>query len=113
MNRFGFIFLLFIAIATHRIVTAEDVYTSLSDMENLIDVEAMLIDDLKAYVAADEKKLDNVKRFFVYFIFSSAFKHECCSFIDPLLLFIIVVIDICIYCIVRKVNCLLPFKLID
>lgn len=64
-NKIGLIFLSFVAIAMHRCFTAEDVFTSLSEMESLLEAEGILISHLNEYISASENKLDKVKRFFL------------------------------------------------
>lgn len=60
-RRYQIAFVIFIAIATHRLCTAE-VFTAMSDMEELLETEAVLINNLEAYVAAHEAKLNYLKR---------------------------------------------------
>lgn len=60
-RRYQITFIVFIAIATQRFCTAE-VFTAMSDMEELLETEAVLINNLEAYVAAHETKLNYLKR---------------------------------------------------
>lgn len=53
--------LIFVAIATHRLCTAE-VFTAMAEMEELLETEAVLINNLEAYVEAHEYKLNYLKR---------------------------------------------------
>lgn len=59
-RRYQIAFVIFMAIATHRLCTAE-VFTAMSDMEELLETEAVLITNLEAYVAAHEAKLNYLK----------------------------------------------------
>lgn len=60
-RRFQLAFVIFVALSTHRLCKAE-VFTALSDMEELLETEAMLINNLEAYVAAQEHKLNYLRR---------------------------------------------------
>lgn len=60
-RRIRFSVLIFIGIAMCQFCTA-DVFTSMSEMEELMDSHAVLINNLEAYVAAHENKLINLKR---------------------------------------------------
>lgn len=41
---------------------AAEVFTALTEMEDLLDTEAVLINNLEAYVEAQEKKLNFLRR---------------------------------------------------
>lgn len=56
-------FIIFAATSTllHRLCSAE-VFTALSDMEELLETEAVLINNLEAYVATQDQKLNYLRR---------------------------------------------------
>lgn len=51
----------FIICAAYRLCSAE-VFTALSEMEELLETEVVLINNLEAYVAAQEHKLNYLRR---------------------------------------------------
>lgn len=51
----------FFAIAMHQFCTS-DVFTAMTDMEELLEAEAVLINNLEAYITAHEAKLNYLKR---------------------------------------------------
>lgn len=62
-RQFQIAFIICAAISTllHRLCSAE-VFTALSDMEELLETEAVLINNLESYVAAQEQKLNYLRR---------------------------------------------------
>lgn len=61
-RRIQIVFVTFIiSIATIRFCAAE-VFTAITEMEDLLDTEAVLINNLEAYVEAQEKKLNFLRR---------------------------------------------------
>lgn len=61
-GRVQIVFVTFIAaIATLRLCAAE-LFTAITEMEDLLDTEAVLINNLEAYVEAQEKKLNFLRR---------------------------------------------------
>lgn len=61
-KRIQIVFITFIiAITTIQLCTAE-LFTALTELEDLLDTEAVLINNLEAYVDAQEKKLIFLRR---------------------------------------------------
>lgn len=60
-RQFQIAFVILVAFSTHRLCKAE-VFTALSDMEELLETEAVLITNLEAYVATQENKLNYLRR---------------------------------------------------
>lgn len=62
-RHFQIAFIMCAAISTllHRLCSAE-VFTALSEMEELLETEVVLINNLEAYVAAQEHKLNYLRR---------------------------------------------------
>lgn len=61
-RQFQIAFVIFVALSTQRLCKAE-VFTALSDMEELLETEAVLISNLEAYVASQEHKLIYLRRY--------------------------------------------------
>lgn len=55
-----FVICVAVSMLLHRLCSAE-VFTALSEMEELLESEAVLINNLEAYVAEEEQKLNYIK----------------------------------------------------
>lgn len=60
-RRFQVAFVTFVALSTIQFCMAE-LFTALTEMEELLETEAVLINNLEAYVAAQENKLNYLRR---------------------------------------------------
>lgn len=60
-RRIQIAFVLFVALSMQQLCQAE-VFTALAEMEELLETEAVLINNLEAYVAAQENKLNYLRR---------------------------------------------------
>lgn len=60
-RRVQLVFLLFIALSIHGFGKA-DVFTSMSEIEELLQTEEVLINNLEDYVAEQEHRLEYLKR---------------------------------------------------
>lgn len=60
-KRIQIAFFIFVAFATQPLCRAE-VFTAMAEMEELLETEAVLINNLESYVAAHENKLNYLRR---------------------------------------------------
>lgn len=52
---------IFVALSMHRLCAAE-VFTAVSDLEELLNIETILISEMEAFVSAQERNLNDLRR---------------------------------------------------